>query len=428
MHDQPLFTTRREFMLGGLTMLSAASTLPIFLGGTARALALEGPSPRRGKSDSLPILVVVQLAGGNDGLNTIIPAEHDLYHRARPRLAIKPDQALKLEKQLYLNPGATGLKALFDDGKLAIVQGVGYPNPNRSHFTSMDIWHTADPQTRESTGWIGRYFDAACKGDDPVPEPASAIALMQDSPLALQGEKFSGLSFDNPDTLTWRAAKRDRAAATVFDRMNNADGDLPQDDAPLAAYLQRAALQAHIGADEIHKAIQRGSATARGSRFGGGELARSLKLVAAMIAAEMPTQIYYVQLGGFDTHTNQRQQQDRLLRELGDAVKAFLDELRAQKLSERVLVMSFSEFGRRVQENASGGTDHGEAAPMFLIGDAVRPGLHGDHPDLAKLHRGDLAFNIDFRRVYATVLRDWLNVRPQQIVGGANPLRLLNRR
>jgi len=429
MPDDLLFTTRREFLSGSLTLLSTAGTLPVFLAQASRALA--GPEPQaKPRDDAQRILVVVQLAGGNDGLNTVVPYEMDPYYKLRRTLAIPKDKVLKLEQGVGLHPAATGLKELFDDGKLAIVQGVGYPNPDRSHFTSTDIWQTADPALRMHAGWLGRYFDSCCSGADPDPEPINGIALTQEAPLALQGERFVPLAFESPEALTWRAAARDRKAAEVFRKLNNMTADAaaagaeetPDD---FAAWLQRAALKAQIGADQIRSAAGSGGGRAGRRPDRGGQLGRSLDLVARMIASDLPTRVYYVSMGGFDTHTGQDGRHQRLMQELGDSMKSFLDDLAGKRLLDRVLVMTFSEFGRRVEENASGGTDHGEAAPMFLFGSRLRPGLHGPHPDLTKLHRGDLAFGCDFRRVYAAVLRDWLDLKPDRVLkGNFQPLKL----
>lgn len=422
MTNETMFTSRREFLSGGLTLLSAAGTLPVFLGATMRVLGDDTPAKR--KSDSDPILVVVQMAGGNDGLNTVVPYEMDLYYKLRRTLAIPKNEVLRLEHGVGLHSAATGLKDLFDDGRMAIVQGVGYPNPNRSHFTSTDIWASGDRDLRQHSGWLGRYFDSCCKGDDPAPEPIQGVALVKETPVAMQGEKFMPLSFENPDALTWQAGRRDRDAAAVFRKLNNISGDFPQADGELGQFLQRAALKAQVGADEIHAAT---GGSIRASRRG-GRLGQSLQLVAKMIAADMPTRIYYVSMGGFDTHTGQAGRHRRLMEEFSEGIKDFLDTLTQEKLSERVLVMSFSEFGRRVEENASGGTDHGEAAPMFLFGDKVMAGVHQKHPDLTKLRRGDLEFGTDFRRVYATVLQDWLRAKPRPILGGSfSPLRLIKR-
>jgi len=423
MEQLPLYTTRRDFLTGGLSLLSAAATLPVFLGRTATALAEQSTSRPR-KDDSQRILVVIHLAGGNDDLNTVIPYSMDPYYRYRRQLAIAEKDVLRLERGVGLHPAATGLKELYDEGRLAIVQGVGYPNPNRSHFSSTDIWHSADPNLRTHSGWLGRYFDATCGGSDPGPDPLLGVSLTKEVPLALQGDNFAPLAFENPDALTWRAGQSDSEAAAVFRSLNESTETLSAEREPaeptLPAFLQRAALNARMGADHIRAATGRRLRARR--RGQGGQLSQSLDLVAAMIAADLPTRVYYVSMGGFDTHTGQLGRHQQLLGQLGDALRDFLDTLGEHKLLDRVLVMTFSEFGRRVQENASGGTDHGEAAPLFLCGSNVRPGLYEEHPDMTKLHRGDLAFTCDFRRVYATVLQHWLGVSPQKLLRGNFPL------
>lgn len=426
MSMQPVYTTRREFLTGGLGLLSAATTMPVFLGHTLRLLADE-PGPAGKKGDSQRVLVVVQMAGGNDGLSMVVPYEQDEYYKYRPQLAIRKQDVLRLEGGVGLHPAATGLKSLYDDGRLAVIQGVGYPNPNRSHFTSMDIWHTADPQQKQRDGWIGRYFDACCKGADPAPEPIQGIALMGEAPLAMQGDSFSPLAFENADALTWRGAGQDARAARLFRELNQ-PGPGSDAQSELAQYLQRAALAAQLGADDIRGAAagKISSTTQRGRR---GQLGPQLQMVARMIKAGLPTRIYYVSMGGFDTHAGQAGRHQQLMDQLGDAVAGFMDTLKEDQLQDRVLMMTFSEFGRRVQENASGGTDHGEAAPMMLIGSKVRPGVHEKHPDLSKLHRGDLAFTTDFRKVYATVLREWLKIKPDAVLGGnVGSLNVLNAR
>lgn len=427
MTQQPLFTSRREFLAGGISLLSVAATLPIFLGRTARVLA--GPAPggiKRGSGER--VLVVVQLAGGNDGLNTVIPYEMDAYYKLRPQIAIKKGDVLKLEKNVGLPSYATALKELFDAGQMAVVQGVGYPNPNRSHFTSMDIWHSADPAMRDHSGWLGRYFDNCCKGDDPAPEPIAGVALMKESPLAMAGDKFACLSFEDPQSLSWQGAKGDKLAQEAFRKLNNIDGDYPKSGGELAQWLQRASLDALVGADDIRGAGTKRARSGGRRRGGGGELAQSLEFVAKMIAADMPTRVYYVSMGGFDTHSGQTGRHRNLITQLGEAMQDFVETLKDEGVLDRVMILSFSEFGRRVQENASGGTDHGEAAPVFLFGSKVKPGVHQDHPSLDKLRRGDLEFGCDFRRVYSSVLQDWLGMKPEKVLGKAfQPLPLIQK-
>jgi uncharacterized protein (DUF1501 family) len=417
MRIETFFTTRREFLGGTLRVLSAAATLPVFLGRTASALAAPSGAAQ-GRDDAGRILVVVQLSGGNDGLNTVVPYENELYYRLRPRLAIPKDQVLPLQGGVGLHPAATGLKALYDAGRLAIIQGVGYPNPNRSHFVSMDVWHTADPDLRKHAGWLGRYVDACCAGADPQPDPLAAIALDRETPLALQGARFAPLAFKDVEDLAWRGGRRDARAAAAFQALNAAAPATQPTTRPTAAestrqFLQRAALDALAGGEEIRTAAGAALRSRRERRD--NRLAAELGLTGRMIRAALPTRIYYVSLGGFDTHANQLGRQQQLLRQLADALQDFIDDLADDGLLDRVLVLGFSEFGRRVPENASGGTDHGAAAPVFLAGGGLRPGLHGAHPDLARLDGGDLAFGCDFRRVYATILRDWLAVRPAQV-------------
>lgn len=406
MSDPIAYTSRRSFLTRSMALVSSSATLPLFLSQTGQALA----APRsKMRDDSQPILVVVQLAGGNDGLNTVVPYGAAEYQRARRQIAIGERDVLKLSKksELGLHPAATGLKSLYDDGLLGIVQGVGYPNPNRSHFVSTDIWATADPKMRTKTGWLGRYFDASCQGQDP--KSTDGIALTNESPLAMEGERFTPLAFRNANALRWRAPRGDDRADSAFNIMNNREGISEHPEAnQLASFLQRAALDAQLGAEDIRR-------VAKGGRRGGSALGQQLDFVARLIAADFPTRVYYVSLGGFDTHTGQTYRHRQLMQQLGNALQEFVGTLKQDNLLERVTIMTFSEFGRRVEQNASGGTDHGAAAPMFLIGDNIKPGLHGRHPSLTDLDNGDLKFNVDFRDVYATVCREALKVDPRKM-------------
>ena len=424
--------TRREFLGRGMTLLSAASTVPLFLDRTAWAFA--GPLDRfRKNSGDDRVLVVLQLAGGNDGLNTIIPIRNDTYYKLRPRLAIDRSQALSLTSELGLHPAATGLKRLYDDGHLGILQGVGYPNPDRSHFVATDIWSTADPQGHQHEGWMGRYFDCTCKGND-RPNPKLAISLTSEAPLALTGKRFSPISFGSPDELTWRGAAGDPLHRAAFDQLNAAPPSNPAAGKVLTqgsalAYLERTAMDAQASALEIQQAA---GATGRApkpdlraipgkGRKGNGQLTQQLMMVKRMIAAGLGTRVYYVSLGGFDTHANQPNRHQQLMTELGEGLSDFVTELKNDGLLDKVLLITFSEFGRRVAENASQGTDHGAAAPLFIVGGRVKPGMHGVHPGLepADLDQGDLNWQIDFRSVYATVLKEWLHTDPARVLGGA---------
>lgn len=429
MPDDLFYTSRREFLGNGLTLLSTAATLPAFLGGALQAVAEESEPVQR-KNERDPILVVVQLAGGNDGLNTVIPTHMDPYYQYRRALALKKKDVLPLKSGFGLHPAATGLKELFDDGMMSIIHGVGYPNPNRSHFTSMDIWHSADPNLRAHTGWLGRYFDSQCKGSDPTPAPIEGIALMDEAPPALQGEKFAPMAFRDANSLTWRGPRGDKAAQELFRKLNGGPSEADTQGNTTRSFLQRASLDAQLSAEEIRSAgWGNNGGRRRGRRRGrGGQLTQQLTAVHKMIAADMPTRVYYVSLGGFDTHSGQLGAHQRLLSEFSNAVATFVRALQRDKLLDRVLVATFSEFGRRVQENASGGTDHGEAAPMFLFGSKLRAGLQGEHPDMRNLRRGDLRFTTDFRKVYSAILRDWMDVDYKKIVGPAfGPMRLLRK-
>ncbi len=432
----PTIHTRREFLHKGLALVSASATVPLFIDRTAWAIADPFDASlvknKPGANDQR-VLVVLQLAGGNDGLNTVIPFEDDLYYNARPRLAVPKGQALPLNDHVALHPQAEGLKQLYDDGLLAIIQGVRYPNPNRSHFISTDIWATADPTERTHDGWIGRYFDCTCSGED-RPDPKRGIALTGESPLTMQGARFNPVSFSRPEELTWRGPGARGAGLDAFKKLNapasGADAADPElrDESGALAYLERIAMDAHASAQEIQDATgtqltgrfgrrdNRPFATGRGDN----QLSQQLNMVRRMIAAGLDTKVYYVSMGGFDTHAGQAGRHQNLHRQLGEALAEFTTGLKDDGLLDKVLLMTFSEFGRRVAENASQGTDHGAAAPLFVIGSKIRPGIHGRHPSLepGKLDRGDLQWHTDFRSIYTSVLKDWLRADAPKILGG----------
>jgi uncharacterized protein (DUF1501 family) len=349
------------------------------------------------------VLVVVQLGGGNDGLNTVVPFGDAAYYRARPNLAIgEPGRnangqpgALRLDDKLGvgLNPNLAGFKELMDQGVASVIQGVGYPNPNRSHFTSMDIWHTANTDAN-GYGWIGKYFDCTCNG---TPVPEGAVSIGRESPLAMQGKVQKPVSFESAELFRWlgedlekgKGLKRPYDTITRAGQLENVDPDSQ------LGFLTRTALDAQVSSERIRAAVAKRPLV----QYPGGQLARQLQIVAAMIRDGMKTRVYYVSLGGFDTHAAQMAQHANLMRQLGDSLNAFYRDLKEQGNTQRVLTMCFSEFGRRVQANASGGTDHGTAAPMYFVGDMIRPGVLGDHPSLTDLDDGDLKFNVDFRSV-----------------------------
>lgn len=421
--------TRRSFLHRGIALVSGAATVPLFLDRTALAMSADDAPAAAKPGKDHPVLVVIQLAGGNDGLNTLIPYRDDAYYLARPRIAIKKTDALRLTDDIGLNPAAEGFKKLYEAGHLSIVQGVGYPNPNRSHFVATDIWATGDPEQRMHDGWLGRYLDCTCAGADP--DPRGGIAITREVPLAMVGDRFSPVSFSTPGELTWRSANGSTSRQSAFKSLNDANegapgGAKPTDANSALAYLERVAMDARASAAEIQRAAG-GASNSPGARMRaaaggrrGGQLSQQLGMVRRMIAAGLPTRVYYVSMGGFDTHAQQPGRHTQLLQQLGDALAGFIADLKTDGLLDRVLTMTFSEFGRRVAENASQGTDHGAAAPMFIAGSRVKPGILTPHPSLEArdLDRGDLKWKTDFRSVYADVLGRWLKVDADQILGG----------
>lgn len=426
MNDQPTFHTRREFLrrmvLGG----ALSYTIPSFLANTFSALGAENAPQQTGKDST--ILVVLQMAGGNDGLNTVIPYANDDYRRARPRLALADSKVLKLTDSIGLHPSLIGLRELYDSGELAIVQGVGYPNPNRSHFRSTEIWQTASDSRRfERYGWLGRYFDNACAGSDPT----VGISVGRQTPQSFTCRTSKGVSLENP--LSFRFDPGPHAAHETEEivmsvrklnqpesinsggSINSLEGKVTQEGSALD-FVQRTALDAQVSSDRIQSIAGR---AANQVSYPASALGNSLKLVSRLIAGNMATRVYYVSQGGYDTHTNQLPTQERLLRDLGASMKAFTQDLKAQGNAERVVLLTFSEFGRRVAENANGGTDHGAAAPMFVAGGRVHPGLLGTYPSLARgdLFQGDLRYTVDFRSVYATLLESWLKTSAKPVLG-----------
>jgi uncharacterized protein (DUF1501 family) len=422
-------------------MLGAAATwtLPVFLEKTFFALdAMAGDALTQsatGKDGT--ILVVLQMAGGNDGLNMVVPYGDDAYYRARPRLGLAADKILKIDNYAGLNGKLTGLKSLYDEGHLAIVQGVGYPNPNRSHFRSTEIWQTASDAERNLTeGWIGRYFDNCCAGADPT----IGVAIGGEMPQAFAAKTPTGITFSQPEQFRWRPSEPSGGRMSTeefFFRQLNEGGDSDEgsltatDGASVAAlsgktksdlstldFLQRTALDAQLSSDKILAISRKYKSTVV---YPAGQLAASLNIIARMIAGGLPTRVYYASQGGFDTHAGQMNAHERLMGELNESIAAFVADLKQQGNFNRILLMTFSEFGRRVAENANGGTDHGAAAPMFVLGGAVKPGLFGKCSSLTDLDRGDLKFNTDFRSVYGTVLDQWLKAPSQVVLGRKFP-------
>ncbi|RMF66324.1 MAG: DUF1501 domain-containing protein [Calditrichaeota bacterium] len=404
--------SRREFLKQGLTLAAASATVPSFLARTALAMSTESEGALVQSRPGVPdhhVLVVVQLSGGNDGLNTVIPFRQDAYYRVRPTLALPKERILPLNDELGLNPGLAGLRSLYDQGLLGVVQGVGYPNPDRSHFRSMEIWQTGVVDDFQSTGWIGRVFDHTCANQHLHNcSPTLAVSVGRTLNPALRGQQGVGVAVQDAERF-YRMTR----LYTAYGDVELEESVRPESDRPLD-FLRRTAMNAQLSAERIRRAVR---SAQRHIDYPKNAFARGLKLIAGMIAGGLDARVYYISLSGFDTHANQIQVHERLLQVLGDGLAAFQQDLENLGQAERVLGMTFSEFGRRVAENGSRGTDHGKAAPMFFFGKPVRAGILGEHPSLDALADGDLRFQIDFRSAYATVLEKWLGVDSAAILG-----------
>jgi len=350
------------------------------------------------------VLVILQLSGGNDGLNTVIPYRNDLYYKARPRIGIEKNKVLSLTDEAGLHPALTGLKELYDNGSLGILNNVGYPNPDRSHFRSMDIWHTgSDSREYWTTGWLGRYLDAQCKGCD---KPTYALELDDTLSLAMKGEEAKAIAMKDPKRLFGTANQR--FFKEVMMQYKDEPGEQPAD------YLYKTLTETISSADYI---FEKSKLHPSKADYPKTELGQSFKTIASLIFSDINTKVYYVSLGSFDTHINQLVQQQNLFTQMNDAVKAFVKDLKDNGRFNDVLLMTFSEFGRRVSQNASGGTDHGTANNMFLIGGGLKQkGIINTLPDLADLDEGDLKYKLDFKNVYATVLKNWLSAEDAAIL------------
>ena len=351
------------------------------------------------------VLVVLQLSGGNDGLNTVIPVRNDLYYKARPRLGIEKNSALMLTDEVGLHPALSGFKELYDDGSLGIMNNVGYPNPDRSHFRSMDIWQSGSKSDEYIyTGWLGRYLDAQCAGCD---KPTQALEIDDTLSLALKGEHVKGLAMRDPRRLY--GTSNEKFFKDVLADHKDEPGEQPVD------YLYKTMAETVSSADYI---FQQSKLHPTNATYPSTGLAQSLKTIASLIFSDINTKVYYVSLGSFDTHINQAAQQQRLFTEMNDAITAFVTDLKANNRFQDVLMMTFSEFGRRVAQNASGGTDHGTANNMFFVGGGLKQkGLLNPMPSLSELNDGDLKHSVDFKQVYATVLNKWLDTSDKNILG-----------
>jgi len=361
------------------------------------------------------VLIVVQLSGGNDGLNTVVPYGMGKYYDVRPNISIKPNEIIPLTGQIGLNPNMTGLAELYKQGKLAIVQAAGYNNPNRSHFRSIEIWQTACPDRIRETGWLGRYLDQTCANKSKTDTLLSAVNVDTVLPKTLSANKVIVPSVANVNDFRFQVDPdfpQDRQAqiSAFKDIYNNFSLQRPYVD-----LLRKVGLEANSASDYLLNVTKnyRGSQT-----YPETEFARGLKFIAQMITGGVNSRLYSISLNGFDTHTNQQLVQNRLIKQLSEGLTSFHLDLNQQGVADDVLILVFSEFGRRVAENNGRGTDHGTAEPVFILGNGVKGSIIGDHPSLTNLDDGDLRHKIDFRSIYATILDRWLKADSQSILGG----------
>jgi uncharacterized protein (DUF1501 family) len=423
-------STRRDFLkstLGASSLLAVGGAVPEFLAATA--LAAE-----KGDKKKDTVLVVVELTGGNDGLNTVAPYGDDLYRKARPTLGLGKKDVLRLDDYHGLHPRMADFKRLYDEKRLAVIQGVGYPNPDRSHFESMDVWQLADPKRAQTTGWLARSVPAMRVADAGVP----GMYLGDDRlPVAMQGADGGVISLAERNSFRLQLTGNPAPRKKLIEDLN---GEADAGTADLAAFVRKRQLQTYSSLQKIEEALREAGSSGRGQtgEFVDGRyvtrdpddlntLGGRLGLIARMIQKGLGTRLYYVQHGGFDTHANQADTQARLLADLSSSVGTFFAGLSGEH-AERVVLMTYSEFGRRVKENGSRGTDHGSGSCMFLAGTPVTGGLVGKHPSLSDLTDGDIKYHTDFRRVYATLLDAWLGVDGTGVLGERfEPLPLIDR-
>ncbi|MBU6455494.1 MAG: DUF1501 domain-containing protein [Cyanobacteria bacterium REEB67] len=402
-------TSRRDFLLSGLGLMGAA----VYGNELFGLLAQQAQAAPRAVGAS-KILIIIQMSGGNDGLNTVIPFADPAYLKIRPTIGIKPDVVLKLDDKVALNPNMTPFQDLYKAGKLAVVQGVGYPNPNRSHFRSIEIWQTAEPKKVKDTGWIGRYLDLANSGKAQLDNIFPAINVDPILPKTLSAQKVVVPSISDVKNFTFKADPRYEADRTAQLSTFNSIYQKYSLNRPYIEELRRVGLDTTQASDSIAKMV----ATYKdGAKYPNSGFGRGMQFIAQLIIGGVNCSIYNISIGGFDTHTNEQRAHEGLFRTLTEGVKALQTDLENHGLDKDVCMITFSEFGRRVGENGGRGTDHGAAAPMFLIGSNVKGGIIGDQPSLTDLDDGDLKYKIDFRNVYASVLDRWLGADSKAVLG-----------
>ncbi|MDQ3010078.1 MAG: DUF1501 domain-containing protein [Acidobacteriota bacterium] len=388
------YHSRRDFLRAGMYGLGVSAGLPLFL---QHVSAAQADGLLNGFDEKHPnrILVVLELTGGCDGLNTVVPWSDDAYYKARPTLAIKPTEALKLNDRFGFHPAMTSMEALFKDGRLAVVHGCGYPNPNLSHFTAMDWWHTAAPHANEATGWLGRFADS----HKSHPAENYIVNITTKQSRAVASNKQSPVVFKDPRKFGRTGTDAQQPAFEKFGTV------YPTSNSTLD-YLNQVSRTATAGAALVRNACaEYRTMVDYGSN---NDLTLDLKKVAGMIKANLPTRIFYVNQAGYDTHAAQAGSQQTLLIYFADALRGFMEDLQRIGRADDVAIMVFTEFGRRVNENLSKGTDHGTATPMYVIGKKIKGGFYGKMPSLTNLDDGNLKMTTDFRSVYATMLKEWM--------------------
>lgn len=392
--------TRRDFIRKGAAALGAGVMLPAFLRETNVAMAANALAGNTQKHPER-ILVVLELSGGNDGLNTVVPYTNDEYYRARPTLAVRPNDVLKVDDTYGFHPNLLGFESVFKDGHMAVVHGCGYPNPNRSHFESMKFWHTGVPNAPESRGWLGRFADAY----QPDPVSSYIVNIAKEQTAAVRANVHSPVVFDDPDRFR-RQGTADQVE--IFKELSRRQ-EIEWNDS--LSFVRGIASTAEESSDFIRHACAEYKTMAD---YGYGEVGIDMKQIVAQIAADSPARIYYTAFGSFDTHVTQAGAHNGLFNRVGDAVHAFMNDLERIGRADDVALLMFTEFGRRVKENASKGTDHGVASPMFVVGKHVSGGFYGKHPSLTDLDQGDLKMTTDFRSVYATMTKGWMGFEDTQ--------------
>ncbi len=399
-------TTRRDLLQKTFAFAAAGAAWPLVAPRAVLAqAAAQGAAPKTRR------LVIVQLSGGNDGLNTVIPFKDARYPQYRPTLGINSANLYTLgSTNVGVQRGMTGFRDLFTAGKLAVVQGVGYPNPNRSHFESTDIWETADTQLNKYVGWAGKLLDQI---HDQQGGLAQGVAVSDELPVTLYSERSFAQTIDDPANYQIKAdTDKDRLLAAYRDLYTVRPAE--SDD---LKYIRDTGSQTYTGTIAFQNAIRTYQPMANYP----GNLGDRMQSIARMIVGGSPTQVYNTTLGGFDTHSNQAGGHYGLLQNLSDALTAFYTDLQGHNRHEDVTVVTFSEFGRRVMENGSRGTDHGAASVLFVLGGMVKGGLYGNYPSLSDLQDGDLKFNVDFRSVYATLVQDWMGADATTLLGADFP-------